>query len=1219
MSQNKKNKKAKIKAENPSILSTNIENEVSALTVSSNNFFDIYSWIDSPTTLPKCELLEKTYTYPKASVFLDTIPPSGYVLLNQNEDSGGIFVHQFVAFASSTTSDTSTSDSRILTKRYESWSYTPNITQSIKSVTFKLKKSGTISNTANGFKFYIYSDNSSNPGSVIATSTSTFNFSSLTDSFADYKFDVVFDLTGLTKYWFVLEIEVYPPTTDNASIFIASKTDTNNNFAYSTDNVSWQKASGRAYFLLEGENTSSISDSTVSFDMLDNPIRIATNFGGTDDESSYEIIGYGGVQYLNKTLDPVSVSEQGVATYPSVASITVGATASTPKQYSIEVKLTPDSDWLSVYKTIADQYSYDFLKYTFKDPVQLSNIRISYRGDYFASSNLGKITISGYDDLSGMASFQASHYSDFRDVTDFPSSDTEGWVSFEEGISTFDWNLTNSSRIWNEKSISSTSPFTKSITFGSKIVSIAGNKIYNFSNSNLSAVFVLSNDVEITCLSEHKGKLYAGTSQGLVYESTSGSSWVHINQPTSSLDPTPISILPVTSLNSYRGSLWIGTRSFSTSKAAIYSWSGSSIDKKKEFTELEISSLTSAYGYLFVGVSGKDGFGDAAIYKFDNRDWSLSLQTDYDQLDVIHYSTVANLLFAAFRTGDIYALSFDSSNNPLAWNRLYETDNVQFYNINDDLTSGFAWFTADKESIAYKYSDKSFSSISYPDTNNNGVDVLYRSSNIDSYKYFDSYIYKSNEFASDINFTNLDTNSLSATSYYNVTIEGFLKSDNSDSYDFNLATNIGVRIYFDDTLVADSWTNKTSVANITFSNSMSSTKFVKIKIIGFVDTVSTPSIVLSWKLSSGSTYSVIPTNNLFRRNSMSDIVRFSTSNYSSSKDGYFYEFNSSSVTGNSKEVFVRLKDIAGNYHSSNPLLVNLNNNQYEKNIYIYDNIKIGNATVTSGNTVTTISQGKIYQVGKDKNLKATFVSKDMSPLYAPDRKISATGTYTTEPFYISTLTRWDDLVIYTTTPAGIPLDSGLTYGTEVKIYLKSADSENALLSSDWGDPFTYGTIGNSANSGVHIGTYDISTVVGKWMQFKAELVSSSPNSTPILRGVSFSYVAANSSYFFTKLFDTSLESTSVVSPEFRRGLLTSNEIPNGGRIVYGYTTNDDSVASFDFNRYTLIEPNKVFEISEPASKIRFGILFVSVGLTPAIVNDFAVQLDVGEEDLKFMD
>ena len=409
------------------------------------------------------------------------------------------------------------------------------------------------------------------------------------------------------------------------------------------------------------------------------------------------------------------------------------------------------------------------------------------------------------------------------------------------------------------------------------------------------------------------------------------------------------------------------------------------------------------------------------------------------------------------------------------------------------------------------------------------------------------------------------------------------------------------------------------MSNTVFTKSLTNTQLTKIKIIGFVDTVTTPSLELAWKLSSGSTYVTIPSANLFRRNSASDIIRFSTNTYASLKDGFIYEFDSSSVTGSSKEVYVRLKDVAGNYHSSNPSLVNLNNNQYEKNLYIYDNIKLGNPTITTGTTTISISQGKIYQVGTDKNIKATFVSKDISPLYAPDRKISVSGYYATEPFYISTLTRWDDLVVYTTTPAGLAIDSGLDYGTEIRIYLRSSDTENGLLSTDWGDPYSYGTIGNSANAGVHIGTYDISTITGKWMQFKAELVSSSPNSTPILRGVSFSYVAANSSYFFTKLFDTSVESLSTVSPEFRRGLLTSNEIPNGGRIVYGYTNSSDAVASFDFNSYTIIEPNKVFEISEPASKIRFGILFVSVGLTPAIVNDFAVQLDLGEEDLKFMD
>ena len=50
------------------------------------------------------------------------------------------------------------------------------------------------------------------------------------------------------------------------------------------------------------------------------------------------------------------------------------------------------------------------------------------------------------------------------------------------------------------------------------------------------------------------------------------------------------------------------------------------------------------------------GFGDATVYKFDNRDWSLALQSDYDQIDVLYFSVAANLVFAAFRTGEVTCL-----------------------------------------------------------------------------------------------------------------------------------------------------------------------------------------------------------------------------------------------------------------------------------------------------------------------------------------------------------------------------------------------------------------------------------------------------------------------------------------------------------------------------------------------------------------------------------
>ena len=65
-------------------------------------------------------------------------------------------------------------------------------------------------------------------------------------------------------------------------------------------------------------------------------------------------------------------------------------------------------------------------------------------------------------------------------------------------------------------------------------------------------------------------------------------------------------------------------------------------------------------------------------------------------------------------------------------------------------------------------------------------------------------------------------------------------------------------------------------------------------------------------------------------------------------------------------------------------------------------------------------------------------------------------------------------------------------------------------------------------------------------------------------------------------------------------------------------TSDDPADLYDFNKYKEITPNKMFEIDSPSNKIKFGILFTSVGSNPSVVYDFAVQLDLGDKNIKFM-
>lgn len=54
-----------------------------------------------------------------------------------------------------------------------------------------------------------------------------------------------------------------------------------------------------------------------------------------------------------------------------------------------------------------------------------------------------------------------------------------------------------------------------------------------------------------------------------------------------------------------------------------------------------------------------------------------------------------------------------------------------------------------------------------------------------------------------------------------------------------------------------------------------------------------------------------------------------------------------------------------------------------------------------------------------------------------------------------------------------------------------------------------------------------------------------------------------------------------------------------------------------FENFNIITPNTTFELSEASSTIRFGIFLTSTGAVPAMVSDFAVQLDIGDASIKF--
>ena len=70
---------------------------------------------------------------------------------------------------------------------------------------------------------------------------------------------------------------------------------------------------------------------------------------------------------------------------------------------------------------------------------------------------------------------------------------------------------------------------------------------------------------------------------------------------------------------------------------------------------------------------------------------------------------------------------------------------------------------------------------------------------------------------------------------------------------------------------------------------------------------------------------------------------------------------------------------------------------------------------------------------------------------------------------------------------------------------------------------------------------------------------------------------------------------------------------------FAYISGDDADISFNFEKYTQINQNEVFELSVPSSKIRFAACLITHGAAnPTILHDFAVQLEAGAANLKLM-
>jgi hypothetical protein len=956
-----------------------------------------------------------------------------------------------------------------------------------------------------------------------------------------------------------------------------------------------------------------VMGTTLMTDNLDLVIRRSGALGGFANDAQFETIGDTKTRSMVINFAPVN----GV--YPNIQAVQFCLTANTSKQYALEVRSGPNDLWAPVLTMIANPQSINYFQYQFATSggVALAGIRLRAKGDFYSTLPTGDLTLSAYDIVSGTTSARASHFSDMRDALDFSTyADFNGWVDFVDGTSLYNWTLLNTDRIWMPFRTGGLSlALTNLGVFNSQLYMYSGPYLYMLSSSTSIPQMILTLDGafgNITSFIVHKGVAFFGTDAGYIYRSQNGINW--------QLVATTNNNTPVTSFGSYKNLLYVGV-SFTTpnGNGTVYTWDGTSLILIRTFNNLKVTTMTVANGLLFVGVGGNTGSLAAGVDSFNGTIWSSTLTASSDIVEVLQFAD--GVVWAAMSGGILYVANFDNNGNLTSWTTPPQAiDCNNFIHIRED--SSFVWFVTDGGLYAYDKASLTFLQISEPPEYYGGLEAVYTESNSSNVKDVGYIIgQQASEVITSLNISSVPARynalfSPAVTNYVNASFTGYIRAPFTGTYTFYLTASDGGRLYLGGYLSGINWTNGTAIINnwdtpvagaVSGKADLIAGQLVPIRVEWYQTTSGVGSIRLQWSSDILAQDDIQPefifqSKDVAGSDTISDIaVAFAQTVGISQWTGAVYGLDASSLVTQKRQVFAEFKDGAGNTSTRT--------------------IEIANDTIfqEADRSGTSTGLGRITQVGTDKSIIASFQSSISDTLFAPDREIRDYGIYESIPYYVASLTRWDTISILGTVPAGTNVGGGLDYGTSIELYVRVGDTESDVLAKEYSLPFVKSSILPGTDVGAVSASYNIGDFDGKWLQFKVRLVTASLNVTPIINSVVLAYKAAASSFFFTSVIDSSLWSTSSPSPQWRRGLLTANLIPNGGFVQFGYTTNTDPSSTFDYSIYTPITPNTVFTLPTPNSKIRFGIMLVSLSDSyPAIVDDFAVQLEAAKSDMQIM-
>lgn len=1199
------------------------------------------------------DLFRKSTFHINNSLILDTEPPKGIAIINRasNENQTGIKIHKFKAYGLNIESKGTEQDFDI-TSTTLAWKVNLSTTTTISELNLRLKYTNAILNLSDKVRIDLYSNSSDDKPGELLSNIGTILFANINTSYSDIPVDLLNTVTlqSGTNYWFSVSCDFLVPVnisftpsisisyhSSQGDVIAETSEETTSGWLTTDDFVPYYNIFANKDIDIE------LSSNDYILDIFEKPIREAEYYDNQQFDK-YELIGDAQSNFLLKKLNKIYEDTTNFDNdiYPKVSKIELGVSSNKPKNYVLEFRQSPNSKWVKLFDTLVDETTLDNLIYNFDTPVEISDLRIVYKGDYFTIDSKADLTIAAKDDLSQVVSAQISHFSDFRDAKIFENADSNGFIDFSEGLTEYlNWDLSNNSLVFKPKDGVADAEITTSVAYNNKILLASNNKIFSFFNDetvSISNDFINNENYQITCFASYKNRLYLGTNDGYLYATNTGDYWSIVNgvNPYDIVSKTIKNIDPITSLSVFGDKLYIGTKKKNNLHPTLYVFDGKGLKKFKEFDSSfdQISSIASANYNLYVGLGGQFGSSLSSIYSYDGVDWEESLSTKFDNVEALSFSTARNSIVASFRGGDIWENPF--VNNVLtSWSKIYDTNADKTFSINDDPTGKYLFICCDNKSVIYVKETNSFKVITSYNSEVSGLNIEHKqyqnssfASTTDITELESFSLRKYQTINEDINFTELQSISIGNTyaAYQNIKLQGYFKALEDGEYKFKLVSNLPSKLTIGGIGITSNYHLISSLVPLTLETprtwKMNANELLSFQIDSF-DLASTGATqyrvfeLYHNNIAGINGYQIVEQENITRPSFVKNIIHSNSKYYGIGADGKVYEFDADFYATKLRNVYVRFKDKAGNLHG-----IVLPGKDEAAEI-LTDKITI------DLNTVDTAYQtkGKIYQLQKnDDNTLVTKTiytpSSRLYNIYAPNRKVKEFGYYETQPFYVPTLVKWNTMTNLIVNKYainkynGVELE-GLDAGTAVRVYVRSGNTRTDCLNSSWSDPYEISYINNnSAIPPIETQEINLESLNGKWLQYKFELISATRNLTPEILSTTITYTAGTASYYFTKVFNTSDYDSN--APVIRRGVLTSNELLNNGSISYGYITSDDPADVYDFNKYKEIIPNKMFEIDSPTSKIKFGILFTSVGNNPSVVYDFAVQLDLGDKNIKFM-